>query len=110
MLSNNVSTSGQSQNSEETITLYAGGAGSNENSRSDTGSPPQQIVRQPQLLVTDGSGQVPGSGPNQLQLPQRPTPPGGLPNLPKPVPSQAAAHKPKIIPGKGMYVINYKQD
>ena len=101
MLSN-VSTSGQSQNSEETITLYAGGAGSNENSRSDTGSPPQQVVRQPQLLVTDGSGQVPGSGPNHLQLPQRPTPPGGLPNLPKPVPSQAAAHKPKIIPGKGM--------
>ena len=67
-----------------------------------TGSPPQQVVRQPQLLVTDGSG-VPGSGPNQLQLPQRPTPPGGLPNLPKPVPSQAAAHKPKIIPGKGIY-------
>ena len=66
-----------------------------------TGSPPQQVVRQPQLLVTDGSG-VPGSGPNQLQLPQRPTPPGGLPNLPKPVPSQAAAHTPKIIPGKGM--------
>ena len=34
LMSSNVSTSGQSQNSEETITLYAGGAGSNENSRS----------------------------------------------------------------------------
>ena len=66
-----------------------------------SGSPPQQVVRQPQLLVTDGGPGGPG-GPNQLQLPQRPTPPGGLPNLPKPVPSQAAAHKPKIIPGKGM--------
>ena len=37
LMLSNVSTSGQSQNSEETITLYAGGAGSNENSRSDTG-------------------------------------------------------------------------
>ena len=91
-------------NSDDTITLYAGGQ-SNENSRSGSDSPPQQVGRHPQLLVTDnkgqGDGQVPGSGPNQLQLPQRPTPP----NLPKPVPSRPAEpYKPKIIPGKGMFV------
>ena len=89
-------------NSDETITLYAGQT--NENSRSDSGSPPQQVVRHPQLLVTDNKGQTDGqaagSAPNQLQLPQRPMPPGV--NLPKPVPTRVAEpHQPKFIPGKG---------
>ena len=40
--------------------------------------------------------------PVQSMLPATNDPNAGvLPNVPKPAPSQASAHKPKIIPGKG---------
>ncbi len=67
-------------------------------------SPPAQLVRH-NLVVTDNNvhaGQNGMSSTNQLQLPQKPTPPMG--SLPKPVPAQAKVPplpvQPKIIPGK----------
>lgn len=82
---------------DETITLYAGQPAAGSGQVNSQHSPPAQIIRHPgQLLVTDNktgqAGQTPL--PNQLQLPQRPMPPG----LPKPV--SAEVHKPKLIPGK----------
>ena len=80
---------------DNTITLYPGAP--SEGSL----SPPAQVVRH-QLVVTDNNaGMQNGQGTNQLQLPQKPTPPMGLP---KPVPAQAKVPplpvQPKTIPGK----------
>jgi len=80
---------------DNTITLYPGAP--SEGSL----SPPAQVVRH-QLVVTDNNaGMQNGQGTNQLQLPQNPTPPMGLPKL---VPAQAKVPplpvQPKTIPGK----------